>query len=173
MMRRIFLIDCPGVVYPSGDSETDIVLKGVVRIENIQNPEDHVPAVLERVKLQHIQQNYGIEKWTDANDFLERLAQKTGRLLKGGEPDISQVARMVLNDWQRGKLPYFTLPPSDDKQSSGQPEEEADSKPLSEQACAEENEEGDESEDGEEEEDEEEGNESSDGEDEDEMDGEE
>lgn len=32
LMRRIFLIDCPGVVYPSGDSETDIVLKGVVRI---------------------------------------------------------------------------------------------------------------------------------------------
>lgn len=32
LMRRIFLIDCPGVVYPSGDSETDIVLKGVVCI---------------------------------------------------------------------------------------------------------------------------------------------
>lgn len=30
LMRRIFLIDCPGVVYPSEDSETDIVLKGVV-----------------------------------------------------------------------------------------------------------------------------------------------
>lgn len=30
LMRRIFLIDCPGVVYPSGDTETDIVLKGVV-----------------------------------------------------------------------------------------------------------------------------------------------
>ena len=29
-MRRIFLIDCPGVVYPQGDDETDIVLKGVV-----------------------------------------------------------------------------------------------------------------------------------------------
>ena len=29
-MRRIYLIDCPGVVYPSGDSETDIILKGVV-----------------------------------------------------------------------------------------------------------------------------------------------
>lgn len=29
-MRRIFLIDCPGVVYPSEDSESDIVLKGVV-----------------------------------------------------------------------------------------------------------------------------------------------
>lgn len=32
LMKRIFLIDCPGVVYPSGDSETDIVLKGVVCI---------------------------------------------------------------------------------------------------------------------------------------------
>lgn len=32
LMRRIFLIDCPGVVYPSEDSETDIVLKGVVSI---------------------------------------------------------------------------------------------------------------------------------------------
>lgn len=31
-MRRIYLIDCPGVVHPSGDTETEIVLKGVVRI---------------------------------------------------------------------------------------------------------------------------------------------
>jgi ribosome biogenesis GTPase A len=32
LMRRIFLIDCPGVVYPTGDTETEIVLKGVVSI---------------------------------------------------------------------------------------------------------------------------------------------
>jgi len=29
-MRKIFLIDCPGVVYNVGDSENDIILKGVV-----------------------------------------------------------------------------------------------------------------------------------------------
>ena len=29
-MRRIYLIDCPGVVYPTGDTESEIVLKGVV-----------------------------------------------------------------------------------------------------------------------------------------------
>uniref|UniRef100_A0A914S339 G domain-containing protein n=1 Tax=Parascaris equorum TaxID=6256 RepID=A0A914S339_PAREQ len=28
-MRRIYMIDCPGVVYPQGDSETQIILKGV------------------------------------------------------------------------------------------------------------------------------------------------
>lgn len=33
LTKRIFLIDCPGVVYHSTtDSETDIVLKGVVSI---------------------------------------------------------------------------------------------------------------------------------------------
>lgn len=29
LFKRIFLIDCPGIVYPSGDTETDIVLKGM------------------------------------------------------------------------------------------------------------------------------------------------
>jgi len=29
-MKKIYLIDCPGVAYNIGDSETDIVLKGVV-----------------------------------------------------------------------------------------------------------------------------------------------
>jgi nuclear GTP-binding protein len=32
LTKRIFLIDCPGVVYHSQDSETDIVLKGVVSL---------------------------------------------------------------------------------------------------------------------------------------------
>jgi hypothetical protein len=36
LMKRIFLIDCPGVVYnKTEDSQTDIVLKGVVRVENL------------------------------------------------------------------------------------------------------------------------------------------
>jgi len=30
LTRKIYLIDCPGVAYPIGDTETDIVLKGVV-----------------------------------------------------------------------------------------------------------------------------------------------
>lgn len=43
-------------------------------------------------------------------DFLEKLANKAGRLLKKGEPDIGCVAKMVLNDWQRGKLPFYIVP---------------------------------------------------------------
>lgn len=34
-----------------------------------------------------------------------------GRLLKGGEPDLDGVAKILLNDWVRGKIPYFVPPP--------------------------------------------------------------
>uniref|UniRef100_A0A672HC54 Nucleolar GTP-binding protein 2 n=1 Tax=Salarias fasciatus TaxID=181472 RepID=A0A672HC54_SALFA len=111
LMRRIFLIDCPGVVYPSDDSETDIVLKGVVQVEKIKDPEDHIGAVLERAKPEYIQKTYRIPSWTSAEDFLEKLAFRTGKLLKGGEPDLATVSKMVLNDWQRGRIPFFVKPP--------------------------------------------------------------
>lgn len=31
--------------------------------------------------------------------------------LQGGEPDLSTVSKMVLNDWQRGRIPFFVKPP--------------------------------------------------------------
>ncbi|XP_072249935.1 nucleolar GTP-binding protein 2 [Leuresthes tenuis] len=123
LMRRIFLIDCPGVVYPSEDSESDIVLKGVVQVEKIRNPEEHIGAVLERAKPEYIQKTYRIPSWKSAEDFLEKLAFRTGKLLKGGEPDLSTVSKMVLNDWQRGRIPFFVKPP-------GPEGEQEDEKPL-------------------------------------------
>ncbi|XP_045404190.1 nucleolar GTP-binding protein 2 [Lemur catta] len=111
LMRRIFLIDCPGVVYPSEDSETDIVLKGVVQVEKIKTPEDHIGAILERAKPEYISKTYKIDSWENAEDFLEKLAFRTGKLLKGGEPDLQTVGKMVLNDWQRGRIPFFVKPP--------------------------------------------------------------
>uniref|UniRef100_A0A3Q3X0P0 Nucleolar GTP-binding protein 2 n=1 Tax=Mola mola TaxID=94237 RepID=A0A3Q3X0P0_MOLML len=114
LMRRIFLIDCPGVVYPSEDSESDIVLKGVVQVEKIRNPEEHIGAVLERAKPEYIQKTYRIPTWDSAEDFLEKLALRTGKLLKGGEPDLPTVSKMVLNDWQRGRIPFFVKPPGPD-----------------------------------------------------------
>lgn len=119
LMRRIFLIDCPGVVYPSEDSESDIVLKGVVQVEKIKNPEEHIGAVLERAKPEYIQKTYRIPTWTSAEDFLEKLAFRTGKLMKGGEPDLSTVSKMVLNDWQRGRIPFFVKPPGPEGDHEG------------------------------------------------------
>jgi hypothetical protein len=34
-----------------------------------------------------------------------------GKLTRGAEPDTSTAAKMVLLDWQRGRLPFYSLPP--------------------------------------------------------------
>lgn len=130
LMKRIFLIDCPGVVYPSAETDTEKVLKGVVRVELVTNPEDYVETVLQRVRKEYIQKTYKVDTWTSSLDFLEQLAKKSGKLLKGGEPDITVISRMVLNDWQRGKLPFYVAPEgfeipksqADKPQSNNEPE---------------------------------------------------
>ena len=70
--------------------------------------------MLERVKKEYLRRVYRLNEWKDANDFLDQMARRTGRLLKGGEPDNNAVARMILNDWQRGKLPFFVAPVNPD-----------------------------------------------------------
>jgi nuclear GTP-binding protein len=120
LMRRIYLIDCPGVVpISTKDSEADTVLKGVVRVENLQAPADHIPYLLERVRQEYIERTYGLEHreggWhgeEGAIILLSAIAKKSGKLLKGGEPDQEAAAKMVLNDWIRGKIPFFVQPPA-------------------------------------------------------------
>ena len=54
LMRRIFLIDCPGVVHNSGDSEIETVLKGVIRSERLPEPTEFMDALLARVKPEYL-----------------------------------------------------------------------------------------------------------------------
>ncbi|PYH79399.1 putative nucleolar GTPase [Aspergillus uvarum CBS 121591] len=112
LMKRIYLIDCPGVVPASSNATPeDILLRGVVRVENVENPEQYIPAVLKRVQPKHLERTYGIKNVEDPIEFLSILARKGGRLLRGGEPDLDGVAKMVINDFLRGKIPWFTPPP--------------------------------------------------------------
>lgn len=114
LMKRISLVDCPGIVYDTGDSETDTVLKGIVRAERLPDPTDFIPAILERCKPEHLTRTYGIAGWRSAEDFMTQLARRNGRLRPGGDPDFFAVAVCMINDWQRGKLPFFVAPPDDD-----------------------------------------------------------
>ena len=112
LMRRIYLIDCPGIVPPSSkETETQKILKGVVRVEHLSAPGDSIPTLLSRVRKEYIQRTYGVQDWENAEDFLSQLAQKRGKLGKGGEANTDTVAKMVLNDWIRGRIPYFVRPP--------------------------------------------------------------
>ncbi|KAL9618377.1 MAG: hypothetical protein Q9160_006885 [Pyrenula sp. 1 TL-2023] len=122
LMKRIYLIDCPGVVPPSNnDTEEDILLRGVVRVENVEHPAQYIAAVLRRTQPKHIERTYEVKGYDDDPiEFLSLLARKGGRLLKGGEPDVDGVAKMVLNDFLRGKIPWFTRPPGMGKENEGE-----------------------------------------------------
>jgi nuclear GTP-binding protein len=148
LFKRVFLIDCPGVVtavdvakhntvledqyqqlhqgheddetrdqardQPGtnvvSEKEAALVLKGVVRIENLTDPVSYIGPLLTRVNLEYMQRVYQCEVSTNHVTFLETLAKKMGKLLKGGHPDITRVSRIVLNDWLRGKIPFYNKP---------------------------------------------------------------
>ena len=140
LTKRIYLIDCPGIVPDHGnweitiDAEADKVLKGVVRPEKLTSPSLYIPALLSRVvNTDKLMKKYSLdpamvaekpELLKDANLFLSTLAVKMGKLLKGAEPDLETVARIVIQDWQKGRLPYFVPPPNCTK------EDETDDAPL-------------------------------------------
>lgn len=74
MTKRIFLIDCPGIVYDTNESETDKVLKGVVRAEKLPAPEQYIQAILDKVQTKHITDIFGVNHWADSEDFLQQVA---------------------------------------------------------------------------------------------------
>ena len=114
LTKRVYLIDCPGVVYDTGDSDTDLVLKGVARPEKLEDAHIYIQGIIDRVEKDHLKGIYGVHDWVDCEDFLTQLAKMGGRLLKGGEPDLNTVGKMILHDWQRGKIMYYEKPPRTD-----------------------------------------------------------
>lgn len=132
LMKRIFLIDCPGIVPPSSkDSESDILFRGVVRVEHVSSPEQYIPDMLQKCERKHLERTYEIKGWSKfeedpklleqaSTEFLELIARKHGRLLKGGEPDESGVSKQILNDFNRGKIPWFVPPPKDEEVRTGE-----------------------------------------------------
>merc|ERR1719424_2481636 len=115
------MLDCPGIVPATNHdhaTDTSKVLKGVVRPERIKDPSQYIDEVVVRVKKQYLIQRYKLpadSTWEDGTEFLTLLANKMGKLRKGGDPDLEITARVVLCDWQRGRIPFFTAPPEKDE----------------------------------------------------------
>ncbi|KAF4351113.1 hypothetical protein F8388_013218 [Cannabis sativa] len=78
LTKRIFLIDCPGVVYQNNhDTETDIVLKGVVRVTNLEDALEHIGEVLTRVKKERLERAYKIKDcYTKGGDTMQSLTSE-------------------------------------------------------------------------------------------------
>merc|ERR1712154_229173 len=115
LFDKFYLIDCPGTVYPRpGDTMVSAILRSVIRVQNVESPEEYVREIISRTRKEYLQRMYEIEDWNNSFDFMAQIALKTGKLLKGGESDYHNVSVAILFDWQRGKIPWFICPSFED-----------------------------------------------------------
>ena len=113
----IKLMDCPGVVFSKSE---DNILQNVIRTEEIKDPIEVVRKILQKVTTEYIIELYQLDvsamKGTEITGerLLYLIGEKMKKYKKGGLIDLDKAARLVINDWNEGKLKYFTLPPNDD-----------------------------------------------------------
>eukprot|EP00903_Cladosiphon_okamuranus_P013622 g12686.t1 len=113
--KTVKLLDCPGIVFDDSDAGATL-LRNCVDAEAMTDPTPAVAAVLKRCAPEQLMQVYSIQRFdpNDALAFLSLVARKIGKLRKGGVPDRVQAAKVVLRDWNTGRVPFFTLPPEDE-----------------------------------------------------------
>jgi ribosome biogenesis GTPase A len=101
--QRIKLIDTPGVFsYKEPDQDKHAVI-GAIGTNKIKDQEYAFYHLHQKYK-NDIISYYEIEDSDDPDEVLETIALNNNLLLKGGRPDTLRAARMVIGDWQRGKI---------------------------------------------------------------------
>jgi nuclear GTP-binding protein len=114
--KHIKLLDSPGIIFSSGQLDSDVILRNAIRVEKLKDPVEPVVSIVNRCRKEQLTSRYGVKDFKDATHFLEELATLRGKLKKGNVPNIEETARLVLRDWNTGKIPFFTLPPKDDNE---------------------------------------------------------
>ncbi|GAU43314.1 hypothetical protein TSUD_390130 [Trifolium subterraneum] len=115
--KNVKLLDCPGVVMlKSQENNATVALKNCKRIEKLDDPVSPVKEILKLCPARVLVSLYKIPSFESVDDFLQIVATVRGKLKKGGIVDIDAAARIVLHDWNEGKIPYYTMPPVRDQE---------------------------------------------------------
>ncbi|KAA0060546.1 hypothetical protein IC582_014277 [Cucumis melo] len=110
--KNVKLLDCPGVVMlRTKENEPSIALRNCKRIEKLEDPIAPVKEILKLCPSKTLVTLYKLSSFDTVDDFLQKVAVIRGKLKKGGIVDVEAAARIVLHDWNEGKIPYYTMPP--------------------------------------------------------------
>ncbi|CAH1998928.1 unnamed protein product [Acanthoscelides obtectus] len=107
---KIKLLDSPGIVFAAGN-DAGAALRNAVNISSLSDPLTPANAILQKVSKQQIMEMYDVPEYNSPEEFYALKATRTGRFKKGGVPDIVAAARGLLEDWNSGKIKYYTVPP--------------------------------------------------------------
>lgn len=101
--QRLYLIDTPGVFpYKEQDEEKHAIITAKT-FTNLKDPEESVLRMIEQMP-KPIERYYKVKHDEDPEIVLENIALALKKLKKGGLPDTNAASRIVLRDWQEGKI---------------------------------------------------------------------
>jgi len=101
--KRMYLIDTPGVFPYKEKDEVKHALFAARTFADLKDPEGAAMEIIERFP-RHVEKYYKVKHSDDPEETLEQVALKLKKLRKGGLPDTNAAARIILRDWQEGKI---------------------------------------------------------------------
>ncbi|BES96212.1 GNL3L/Grn1 putative GTPase [Nesidiocoris tenuis] len=111
---KIKLLDCPGLVFAASTGEekdSTVALRNAIKVEALDDPFIPAMAILQRATKEQMMEQYDIGNYQTPQEFFALKAKRQGKFKKGGVVDPEGAARDLINDWNRGKIRYYTLPP--------------------------------------------------------------
>ncbi|MBU1930782.1 50S ribosome-binding GTPase [Candidatus Micrarchaeota archaeon] len=102
-----YLMDSPGVIPFEQRNKFELALIGSKNPNQLKDKEGvalQLAAWIQEHNAQALQETYGVKWPGDSETFLEELAQKKGRLIKGGKADWNAISTLLILDWQKGKI---------------------------------------------------------------------
>jgi hypothetical protein len=107
LVKNIFIFDTPGVVPPAEAKSEEGFVKhasiGARNFDKIHEPDFVVANIMSRYP-RVLEKFYGIEVLNDVDALIEILGKRKCFLKKRGEVDIDRTSRLILKDWQKGKI---------------------------------------------------------------------
>jgi len=113
--KGIILLDTPGVVFDSHHtSSLSAIMRHSIAIEKIEDVEGLASQVMERCGQDTIARHYNISESGEGagGGMLEQIAAKRGKVAPGGGLDTEAAARVLLQDLNKGRLSFHTMPPA-------------------------------------------------------------
>lgn len=109
--RKILAYDTPGII-PFDHPEKELqAFMGAISIDNLEDPLATSFYFIERIKLNHTKgfiQHYAIPSLSLNNEeIITHIAQKRGLVLRGGEPNLVEAAKVLMREFSAGFFPYW------------------------------------------------------------------
>ena len=116
--NNLRLLDCPGVVMTNDENS---ILHNIIRTEDIKEPLEVVGKILKKMTQEYFLKTYNLDisilKGSELTieKIVYLVGEKMKKYKKGGVVDLDKSARIIINDWNLGKLKYYSVPPGVDK----------------------------------------------------------